>query len=394
MNYSKMDGYQFEDYIEKLLKELGFRVTNVGYSNDGGIDLIALYDAPIFKGKYIVQCKNWSEKVGQPAVRDLYGVIMDNRANKGILISTGDFTEQAYEFAAGKNIELINKKGLKTLEEMCAGTPIPEVASDKSFLSSPLFNSEKYKYILEKIDEDPSNNTYYEYALSFLGDYIFAEEYLGFEGIIDEYISICDSMLKRVYKKNRKSDECSVKELQMKKGFAYLINGDLDKAVESLFDIGRSWFTYARYNDSEKYRCLSDFIKGKSPTGKVWITTDQSYEIFKTFHHIFICLNFEKAVTFSEKFFCLKEEPYKVKFPSCHTFYEISMEKYEELLDNDPCIITIPKTITCDNKYPFMMQSLEKSYILDTRAIIDSWDKSIKQLEAEVMTIINIHSEI
>ena len=37
MNFDDMDGYQFEDYIETLLKKIGFIVRNVGYSNDGGI---------------------------------------------------------------------------------------------------------------------------------------------------------------------------------------------------------------------------------------------------------------------------------------------------------------------------------------------------------------------
>ena len=65
---------------------MGLSVRNVGYSNDGGVDFIASCDTPIFKGTYIIQCKNWQENVGQPIVCDLYGVIMDRRANKGIVL--------------------------------------------------------------------------------------------------------------------------------------------------------------------------------------------------------------------------------------------------------------------------------------------------------------------
>ena len=43
-----MDGYQFEDYISNLFRKLGFAVEATDYSNDGGIDLIATYEKPIF----------------------------------------------------------------------------------------------------------------------------------------------------------------------------------------------------------------------------------------------------------------------------------------------------------------------------------------------------------
>ena len=108
IDFTTMDGYQFEDYISSLFRRLGFEVEATNYSNDGGVDLVATYKQPVFSGKYIIQCKNWTGPVGQPEVRDLYGVVMDCRANKGIIITPSDYTEQAYAFADGKNIELIN----------------------------------------------------------------------------------------------------------------------------------------------------------------------------------------------------------------------------------------------------------------------------------------------
>ena len=113
-----MTGYEFENYISTLLINMGFEVEVTQRSNDGGIDLIAIYEKPIFSGKYIVQCKKWATSVGQPEVRDLYGVVMDQRANKGILITTSDFTAQAYDFAKGKNIctQKSNKIGRKIFE--------------------------------------------------------------------------------------------------------------------------------------------------------------------------------------------------------------------------------------------------------------------------------------
>ncbi|MFQ5885722.1 MAG: DNA translocase FtsK, partial [Anaerolineae bacterium] len=52
--------------------------------------------------------KNWTKPVGAPVVRDLYGVITAENANKGILITTSRFTDSARAFAEGKPLELID----------------------------------------------------------------------------------------------------------------------------------------------------------------------------------------------------------------------------------------------------------------------------------------------
>ena len=117
MDFTTINGYEFEDYVSNILRNMGFEIEQTTYSNDGGIDIVANYNKPIFSGRYIVQCKNWQGNVGAPEIRDLYGVVMDQRANKGILITPSDFTEQAYEFAKGKNIELINGVVLRTLSD-------------------------------------------------------------------------------------------------------------------------------------------------------------------------------------------------------------------------------------------------------------------------------------
>lgn len=50
---------------------------------------------------------------------------MAETANKGILISPSDFTEQAYEFARGKQLELVNGKILQKLLTESAHTNHP-----------------------------------------------------------------------------------------------------------------------------------------------------------------------------------------------------------------------------------------------------------------------------
>lgn len=112
---SNLSGIEFENICKTLIEKMGFEVETTKASGDGGIDLIAISHQPLFEGTYIIQCKRYSGSVGEPIIRDLYGVVTAYRANKGILITTGSFTKSAIEFAYGKQLELIDGKKLNSL---------------------------------------------------------------------------------------------------------------------------------------------------------------------------------------------------------------------------------------------------------------------------------------
>lgn len=112
---NSLTGIEFEHLCAELLQKLNFQVETTKASGDGGIDIVAYSNEPIFKGKYIVQCKRYSGTVGEPILRDLYGVITSERANKGILMTTGQFTAAAASFAKDKPIELIDGDGILSL---------------------------------------------------------------------------------------------------------------------------------------------------------------------------------------------------------------------------------------------------------------------------------------
>lgn len=111
----KLSGIEFENICQVLVEKMGFTTQTTKASGDGGIDLIAYNHQPLLSGKYIIQCKRYAGSVGEPIIRDLYGVIMSERANKGILMTTGHFTKSAISFAEGKPIELIDGIKLKEL---------------------------------------------------------------------------------------------------------------------------------------------------------------------------------------------------------------------------------------------------------------------------------------
>ncbi len=111
----KLSGIEFENVCQVLVEKMGFTTQTTKASGDGGIDLIAYNHQPLLSGKYIIQCKRYAGSVGESIIRDLYGVVMSERANKGILMTTGHFTKSAISFAEGKPIELIDGSMLKNL---------------------------------------------------------------------------------------------------------------------------------------------------------------------------------------------------------------------------------------------------------------------------------------
>lgn len=110
-----LSGIEFENLCQQLLEKMGFKTQSTKASGDGGIDLIAYNSQPLLSGRYIIQCKRYSGSVGEPIIRDLYGVVTSERANKGILMTTGYFTPSAIKFAEDKNIELIDGNKLEIL---------------------------------------------------------------------------------------------------------------------------------------------------------------------------------------------------------------------------------------------------------------------------------------
>src|SRR5256712_2588152 len=124
-----LDGHEFENVVDRLLTKMGFAIHGRQPAADGGIDMVAVRDEPLTGGKYIIQCKRFSNTVGVSVVRDLYGVVHAEHANKGILITTSSFSPSAMEFAEGKPLELLDGTRLQVLlhqHGIDSGTPSEE----------------------------------------------------------------------------------------------------------------------------------------------------------------------------------------------------------------------------------------------------------------------------
>jgi restriction endonuclease Mrr len=113
----QMSGVEFEGLVAALLSRMEFRAETTRATGDGGIDVVAVLDRPILGGKYLFQCKRYAPNnlVGASTVRDFYGAVTADKAVKGVLITTSDFTAQAREFAERVGLELINMGRLQSL---------------------------------------------------------------------------------------------------------------------------------------------------------------------------------------------------------------------------------------------------------------------------------------
>ncbi|WP_347274639.1 restriction endonuclease [Candidatus Kuenenia sp.] len=120
-NLAAMDWEDFEHLIrelfEKEFSQSGGEVKVTRSSRDAGVDAVAFDPDPIRGGKIVIQAKRYTNTVGVSAVRDLYGTIMNEGATKGILVSTADYGPDAYEFAKGKPLTLLNGSNLLHLLE-------------------------------------------------------------------------------------------------------------------------------------------------------------------------------------------------------------------------------------------------------------------------------------
>jgi restriction system protein len=106
----------FERLSQRLLREAGFtQVIVTGKAGDGGIDGYGTLQVnPLVSFKVLFQCKRYTGSVSPSQVRDFRGA-MSGRADKGIIISTGNYTAEARREASRDGappVELIDGERL------------------------------------------------------------------------------------------------------------------------------------------------------------------------------------------------------------------------------------------------------------------------------------------
>ena len=108
----RFDGYSFEAVCANLLAAMGYKIVK-GYDagsgrmlgatrSDKGVDVIAAKGSQ----RVIVQCKLWREQCGGPDVNKTLGAATTEGGTSVLMISTGGFTQQAYQIAAESSMSV------------------------------------------------------------------------------------------------------------------------------------------------------------------------------------------------------------------------------------------------------------------------------------------------
>src|SRR5690606_17409411 len=111
----ELKGHPFAAFVADLLEVLGYRTRVSPPGPDGGVDILAHRDELGFEPPIIkVQVKSSEGSVRAPEVQALYGNVAASEF--GLLVTLGDFTPQARNFANGKaNLRLIDGEQLVSL---------------------------------------------------------------------------------------------------------------------------------------------------------------------------------------------------------------------------------------------------------------------------------------
>ncbi len=134
----------FENLVVELLLKMGYGGSRkdageaIGRSGDGGVDGIIKEDRLGLDVIYI-QAKRWEASVGRPDVQRFAGALQGNRARKGVLITTSNFSREAKEYVESIDAKIILIDGRKLARLM---------------VEHDIGVSPSVSYVLKKIDID------------------------------------------------------------------------------------------------------------------------------------------------------------------------------------------------------------------------------------------------
>jgi len=103
-----MSGTEFEDYMEEVFREQGYRVKRTGRSGDQGCDLLLTKDDQ----KIACQLKCYSGSVSNKAVMEAVASVRHYKADRAMVVTNARFTKSARTLARDWACELIERREL------------------------------------------------------------------------------------------------------------------------------------------------------------------------------------------------------------------------------------------------------------------------------------------
>jgi restriction system protein len=131
---------EMEDVATELFRLQGYVVTENKRPDleDGGVDFEISKEGKM----WLVQVKHWRQQVGVREARELWGLVASEGAAGGVLIGTSGFSGYAQEFAAGKDLRLIDGSEFVHLRSQLSGLHSPEIGD-----TDPLVSGDFARYL-------------------------------------------------------------------------------------------------------------------------------------------------------------------------------------------------------------------------------------------------------
>ena len=111
LHISSRSGTEFEHYIAKVFRLLGYNATVLGGAGDQGVDLL------LRKGGEVVavQCKNYQRPVGNKPVQEVFAGKHHHKTNAAWVVAPAGFTEGAVTLARSTGVRLFDRGGITRL---------------------------------------------------------------------------------------------------------------------------------------------------------------------------------------------------------------------------------------------------------------------------------------
>jgi restriction system protein len=110
-------GKNLMDLFEKEFGLLPGDIQLAQDNPDGSMEAWGIDPEPIRGGKFVIQARKSNQLIPVAAAKELFGSMMHEGANKGILVTTSDFMSEVYDFVRNKPIILLNGSQLLSLFE-------------------------------------------------------------------------------------------------------------------------------------------------------------------------------------------------------------------------------------------------------------------------------------
>jgi len=109
-----MTGHEYEHYCARLFEQEGWEANVTQGSGDQGVDIIAKRDGFTLA----VQCKKYSQPVGNKAVQEVFSAKQHIGADLAVVITNCDYTKSAKELSNTTGVLLLHHGQINDLPSM------------------------------------------------------------------------------------------------------------------------------------------------------------------------------------------------------------------------------------------------------------------------------------